>query len=589
MTDAATKRRKIRPNNVIALNKALNQIPTPTAPPPAAEKVTPIVEKVKDIESTSEADKAEKKAQRKADKKAAKKATRKAKKRKAKVLGSDNEQTEPVKQADETPKVVEPVVTTPSKPKLSTPVAKSYSSASDSDETDDERRTLYTQKIKQQKIEKQKTEQQRIEKQKAEKQKEAAAAAASEVGQLSQKKKATEKKVIAKTRVEKKKIEKKKSSKVVTPDSQSDSESEDETAPTKKKTVSKIDIKLDTPHRDASRLVSNRISFRKTREFDAKKTGAENVKERLSDLFVPEVNDNYFVSDSESDTDSGEDYEVKEYPTWQRNLSRNHDQATDPWPVQRKFGYSDTLKLEKRIKKICRREGITFQGVQEIFTKDCRTEYIKFFQKIAKPFPNVSLNALARQCKNMYHQKKKNVPWTPEDVKQLEELLKVYGQSPIVISQHMDRSPKNISDYLYTHGATERKSLQRWSNEEDILLAKEASKLDMTEKRLDYSPIVKAFDGTRTMKQIHARFYRLRHLIQPDGTLAEKRNATPYEELKYLKKLLAQVKEHKLVEESQLDYTKDRGFVDKSFYLSNRALIKGFETMKIKGKEIKHQ
>lgn len=244
------------------------------------------------------------------------------------------------------------MVTTPSKPKLSTPVARSYSSASDSDETDDERRTLYTQKIKQQKIEKQKTEQQRIEKQKAEKQKEAAAAAAREVGQLSQKKKATEKKVIAKARVEKKKVEKK-NSKVVTPDSQSDSESEDETTPTKKKTVSK-DIKLDTPHRDASRLVSNRISFRKTREFDAKKTGAENVAERLSDLFVPEVNDNYFVSDSESDTDSGEDYEVKEYPTWQRNLSRTHDQATDPWPVQRKFGYSDTLKLEKRIKKICR-------------------------------------------------------------------------------------------------------------------------------------------------------------------------------------------------------------------------------------------
>lgn len=77
--------------------------------------------------------------------------------------------------------------------------------------------------------------------------------------------------------------------------------------------------------------------------------------------------------------------------------------------------------------------------------------------------------------------------------------------------------------------------LKRWSAEEDAMLAKEASKLDLTAKRLNYTNIEKKFEGTRTPKQIHARLAKIRHLIQPDGTLEEKRSATPYEELKYLK------------------------------------------------------
>lgn len=46
---------------------------------------------------------------------------------------------------------------------------------------------------------------------------------------------------------------------------------------------------------------------------------------------------------------------------------------------------------------------------------------------------------------------------------------------------------------------------------------------------------------------------------------------------------MAQVDQHNLVEESQLDFAKDRGYVYAQFYLYSRANIQGFEKMKIKG------
>jgi hypothetical protein len=49
---------------------------------------------------------------------------------------------------------------------------------------------------------------------------------------------------------------------------------------------------------------------------------------------------------------------------------------------------------------------------------------------------------------------------------------------------------------------------------------------------------------------------------------------------------MAQVDLHNLIEESQLDFAKGRGYVYPQFYLNSRANIKGFEKMKIKGKKV---
>lgn len=105
-----------------------------------------------------------------------------------------------------------------------------------------------------------------------------------------------------------------------------------------------------------SHLIANRLSFRRRGEYDDTKTPAMNLAKRLNDSFLPNVDQESFISDSDSDSDSdsGEDYDTKDYPSWQRTLSWNKKPDEDPWPKQRRFGYSDMLKLEKRIKKICK-------------------------------------------------------------------------------------------------------------------------------------------------------------------------------------------------------------------------------------------
>jgi hypothetical protein len=53
---------------------------------------------------------------------------------------------------------------------------------------------------------------------------------------------------------------------------------------------------------------------------------------------------------------------------------------------------------------------------------------------------------------------------------------------------------------------------------------------------MSFLSIEPLFKGERSQRQIYARYYLIRHRIRPDGTLEGKRKATPYEELKYLKK-----------------------------------------------------
>ncbi|GAA5803888.1 hypothetical protein HPULCUR_009373 [Helicostylum pulchrum] len=360
-------------------------------------------------------------------------------------------------------------------------------------------------------------------------------------------------------------------------DSESDSDSNKEAISNVKKPYKSMDFHLQKTD-NVEHLKANRISFRKKRDYDENMTAAENIKGRLNDLFVPSVKDDEFISDSESDTDSGEDYETREYPSWQRTLSLKHNKEKDPWPTQRKFGYSDKLKLEKRIKKICKREGLSFGEAREIFSSSKRRPHIRFFQKIAKVFPNMSLHALAKQCKMMYHVKRVSAPWTPGEIAKLKELIEEHGTSPTTLSEYMERSPKNISDFMYNHMSTDSK---RWEPEEDQIIAKAAAKLGPGQS-FSATALVSEFYGTRTPKQIHRRYYTLRHLIKEDGTIEPKRKATLSEELDYLKGLLKQAEDLGLEEESQLDYSKNKGFVASSFYLKSRCTINGFEKMHIK-------
>ncbi|KAI8369966.1 hypothetical protein BD560DRAFT_397207 [Blakeslea trispora] len=333
----------------------------------------------------------------------------------------------------------------------------------------------------------------------------------------------------------------------------------------------------------SSVLDANRISFRRRVDIDPAKPLSVNYKNKLLDTFVPNVKEDDFISDSDSEEDSSDDYDAKEYPPWQRTLGWNPQPDLSPWPKQRKLGYSDKLKLEKRIKKVCKRENMTFSEAREIFSSSNRKPHIRFFQKIAKVFPNISLHMLAKVCKETYHEKRNNAPWTPEEMDKLQELLKIHGPNTAVLCQHLDRSPKNITDCIFRLRNVSKNKDKRWSKEEDEKLAKIiAESIRKTGERPTFPSVVPAFNGERTQKQIYQRYHHIQHRIMPDGTLLPDRKPTAKEELDYLEKLMEQVREHDLVEESQLDLSKQKGFVKRSFYLKSRAQIPGFETMEVK-------
>ncbi|CEG63921.1 hypothetical protein RMATCC62417_00987 [Rhizopus microsporus] len=334
------------------------------------------------------------------------------------------------------------------------------------------------------------------------------------------------------------------------------------------------------------KLKSNRICNRRTLEYNKDASAADNYKNKASSAFVPTVHQDFFISDSDSDTDSNDDYGSDSFPEWQRSF-KNRPANASHWPKARRFGYSDNLKLEKRIKKICRRENISFQQVQEIFASDRPSAHLKFFQKIARPFPNVSLKSLAMHCRDAYHPKRDNTPWTDEEVKKLNELVKVYGANPKKLSEHLNRTPLDISRYMNRNRTNDisKVSRGRWTKEDDELLAKAVAKQlatgDGKLRALDIEPL---FNSKKTKEQIHNRYKRIRHRIKPDGTLMEDRKATVIEELEYLEKLKEQVVNNKLQEESQLNLLKDSGFVTAQFYYKRRARIPGFEKMKVLGK-----
>ncbi|KAG1435942.1 hypothetical protein G6F56_013768 [Rhizopus delemar] len=78
--------------------------------------------------------------------------------------------------------------------------------------------------------------------------------------------------------------------------------------------------------------------------------------------------------------------------------------------------------------------------------------------------------------------------------------------------------------------------LGRWKKEEDEILAKGVSELISNGKKFQGSALERLFNGTKKRSQIESRYKRIKHLIQPDGTLMNERKPTVLEELEFLEK-----------------------------------------------------
>ncbi|KAI9276558.1 hypothetical protein BY458DRAFT_505345 [Sporodiniella umbellata] len=330
-------------------------------------------------------------------------------------------------------------------------------------------------------------------------------------------------------------------------------------------------------------LERNRISNRKTCAYDENRSAAWNYKNKASDAFVPTVYEDFFISDSESDTDSGDDYNSDSFPVWQQSLRGKKEGETN-WPKRKKFGYSDNLKLEKRVKKICRRENISFQEVQEIFASERPTTHKKFYQKIARVFPNVPIKSIVAHCRDSYHPNRNNKEWTKEDVSRLNQLVEFHGRNARLIAKDMNRMTSDVQTYMSKHLKDDKKknNKSRWTKEEDEVLAKGITELKAKNgESFQIASLERLFNGEKSRFQLQNRYKRIKHLIQPDGSLLSNRKANVLEELEFLERLKEQVVEEKLVEESQLNFSKYCGFAKPTFYYQRRATIPGFEKMKV--------
>ncbi|ORX58065.1 hypothetical protein DM01DRAFT_1218189 [Hesseltinella vesiculosa] len=119
------------------------------------------------------------------------------------------------------------------------------------------------------------------------------------------------------------------------------------------------------------------------------------------------VQHDFFVSDSDSATDSEDDYLAAPQP-WQatviaRKDLKNHIK-TDAWPIKlTALNRNESIRMEKRVKKICRREGLSL----EMFQQDLLHEHAKmhnlFWRKLAKPFPDRPLTTIIEHCRKTYH------------------------------------------------------------------------------------------------------------------------------------------------------------------------------------------
>jgi hypothetical protein len=145
-----------------------------------------------------------------------------------------------------------------------------------------------------------------------------------------------------------------------------DSDNEDDKNSSSKQTrmsdLSRLDSANYRPNLDT--LDNNRILSRHRKKYDETDSVETRLNRRFNADVVPTVEKDFFISDSDSATDSDDSYSHPSPHAW-HNETGFYGKHGVQFPKGRKFGFTDRIKLEKRIKKICRRQGRSFDDFKE--------------------------------------------------------------------------------------------------------------------------------------------------------------------------------------------------------------------------------
>ncbi|CAO3599093.1 unnamed protein product [Absidia cylindrospora] len=169
---------------------------------------------------------------------------------------------------------------------------------------------------------------------------------------------------------------------------------------------------------------NNRLQWQ--RMYRNKNGGAtEYMRRYVDEADKINVHHDFFISDSDSESDSNDDYSDPPLP-WHNGILNGSllkkALATKNWNLKTgRFSRAEDIRLEKRVKKICRREEIDLDGFREKIREDAGHNKL-FWQKIAKVMPDRSLNMIVESCRRKYNEYAyKNAPWTEKMDRELVE------------------------------------------------------------------------------------------------------------------------------------------------------------------------
>ncbi|KAI8888308.1 hypothetical protein K501DRAFT_329899 [Backusella circina FSU 941] len=353
------------------------------------------------------------------------------------------------------------------------------------------------------------------------------------------------------------------------------------------------------------KIENNRLITARRKKFDDDTNIETKLDGRFNAEFVPSVNEDFFISDSESDTDSDDSYIHPSPYRWHNEISwyaRQGKKALgqEPFPKSRKFGFTDRLKLEKRIKKICRRQNMSLDDFKEL-TQEKISEHKKFWRMIVKVFPDRCLRHVANYCQETYNPQKSYDGITNEEIEQFKNLVQLYGEKPKLLVEKMGSTKGRVSYLLNTirrsalptptiqevNGELVKKK-KRWTKDHVSLLQQKVNENKNKNGQVDFDKVAVAFEGDFTPEQCREKYRRIDGLkIKESGSLQKVKEVSPIDVLDYYKGLLQQVKKNNLKDESQLEFKKGMtgplaSWNGRGIYLKARLNIKNVEKMKIK-------
>ncbi|KAI7848060.1 hypothetical protein BDC45DRAFT_325965 [Circinella umbellata] len=264
-------------------------------------------------------------------------------------------------------------------------------------------------------------------------------------------------------------------------DSDSDSSDDDNnTNRSKTKTTTQKKKEEIEKHR---KLTQNRILPKLHFVYDDGVDMKTQMKNRNMVYSTIRVNRDYYISDSDESSDSDDNYEGEPRCQWHRKVYHHPEKVREKvkkgeWDIKTgKFSVDELLRLEKRIKKIGRRDGLTLEQLRETVLATSYKEHLKFWYQIT--FPNRSLSQIVHHTKKCYHEDAYKGHWTPEQDKELLHLTKKYDRKFVTIAEKLSRTPKSCADRhrQLTHQPANR---THWSQEEINKLEKSVK--EYTEK-----------------------------------------------------------------------------------------------------------